>query len=302
VDGLIILRLNIGKRDNKPLSVDTFTVKPLIKWAGGKRQIAAELFSRFPSDWNRGTYIEPFIGGGAMFLHAAPTRAVIADLNSRLYGFYLRVKANPEILYSGIVEIADQFNAAEESEKKDFYLSLRIKYNESAVDSFESAILLYALNKLCFNGLYRENSKGGFNVPFGQKKQLPYINGEDLRSVSKVLAETMILNEDFETTLGKAVQGDFVYLDPPYIPIDATSSFTSYHSNGFGIGEQERLASVILKMKSAGINAMCSNSDTPLTREIYKGLNIEAIQAPRMVSAKTSGRGSVSELVITNYK
>jgi len=302
VDGLIILRLNIGKRDNKPLSVDTFTVKPLIKWAGGKRQIAAELFSRFPSDWNRGTYIEPFIGGGAMFLHAAPTRAVIADLNSRLYGFYLQVKANPEILYSGIVEIADQFNAAEESEKKDFYLSLRIKYNESAVDSFESAILLYALNKLCFNGLYRENSKGGFNVPFGQKKQLPYINGEDLRSVSKVLAETMILNEDFETTIGKAVQGDFVYLDPPYIPIDATSSFTSYHSNGFGIGEQERLASVILKMKSAGINAMCSNSDTPLTREIYKGLNIEAIQAPRMVSAKTSGRGSVSELVITNYK
>lgn len=302
MDGLIILRLNIGKRDNKPLSVDTFTVKPLIKWAGGKRQIAAELFSRFPSDWNRGTYIEPFIGGGAMFLHAAPTRAVIADLNSRLYGFYLQVKANPEILYSGIVEIADQFNAAEESEKKDFYLSLRIKYNESAVDSFESAILLYALNKLCFNGLYRENSKGGFNVPFGQKKQLPYINGEDLRSVSKVLAETMILNEDFETTIGKAVQGDFVYLDPPYIPIDATSSFTSYHSNGFGIGEQERLASVILKMKSAGINAMCSNSDTPLTREIYKGLNIEAIQAPRMVSAKTSGRGSVSELVITNYK
>ena len=302
MDGLIILRLNIGKRDNKPLSVDTFTVKPLIKWAGGKRQIAAELFSRFPSDWNRGTYIEPFIGGGAMFLHAAPTRAVVADLNSRLYGFYLQVKANPEILYSGIVEIADQFNAAEESEKKDFYLSLRIKYNESAVDSFESATLLYALNKLCFNGLYRENSKGGFNVPFGQKKQLPYINGEDLRSVSKVLAETMILNEDFETTIGKAVQGDFVYLDPPYIPIDATSSFTSYHSNGFGIGEQERLASAILKMKSAGINAMCSNSDTPLTREIYKGLNIEAIQAPRMVSAKASGRGSVSELVITNYK
>ena len=116
MDGLIILRLDIGKRDNRPLSVDTFTVKPLIKWAGGKRQIAAELFSRFPPDWNRGTYIEPFIGGGAMFLHAAPTRAVIADLNSRLYGFYLRVKANPEILYSGIVEIADQFNAAEESE------------------------------------------------------------------------------------------------------------------------------------------------------------------------------------------
>ena len=302
MDGLIILRLNIGKRDNKLLSIDTYTVKPLIKWAGGKRQIAAELFSRFPPDWNRGTYIEPFIGGGAMFLHVEPTRAIIADLNSRLYGFYLLVKSNPEILYSGIVEIADHFNAAEESDKKNFYLSLRTKYNESAVDSFESATLLYALNKLCFNGLYRENSRGGFNVPFSNRKQLPYINSEDLRSVSKVLAGTMILNEDFGTTIGKAVQGDFVYLDPPYIPIDATSSFTSYHSNGFGIGEQERLASAMLKMKSAGIDAMCSNSDTPLTREIYKGLNMEAIQAPRMVSAKASGRGSVSELVITNYK
>ena len=132
MDGLIILRLNIGKRDNKLLSIDTYTVKPLIKWAGGKRQIAAELFSRFPPDWNRGTYIEPFIGGGAMFLHVEPTRAIIADLNSRLYGFYLLVKSNPEILYSGIVEIADHFNAAEESDKKNFYLSLRTKYNESA--------------------------------------------------------------------------------------------------------------------------------------------------------------------------
>ncbi len=289
-------------RDNKPFNVDTCSVKPLIKWAGGKRQIAAELFSRFPSDWNHGTYIEPFIGGGAVFLHAAPTRAVIADINSRLYGFYLQVKNNSELLYAGIVEIADEYNATESQDKKDFYLLLRSKYNQSAEDSFESAVLLYALNKLCFNGLYRENSKGGFNVPFGQKKQLPYLDKDELHAVSKVLAETTILNAEFETTIEEAVKGDFVYLDPPYIPIDATSSFTSYHSNGFGIEEQERLAYSIMKMKSAGIKAMCSNSDTPLTREIYKGLNIHAIQAPRMVSATASGRGSVSELVITNYK
>ena len=237
-----------------------------------------------------------------MFLHVAPTRAVIADLNSRLYGFYLQVKNNPEALYVGIVEIADEFNATKGPDKKDFYLSLRSKYNHSAEDSFESAVLLYALNKLCFNGLYRENSKGGFNVPFGQKKHLQYLDEEELRSVSTVLADTVILNADFETTIGRAIRGDFVYLDPPYIPIDATSSFTSYHSNGFGIEEQERLASAMLKMKGGGINAMCSNSDTPLTREIFIGLNIEVIQAPRMVSAKASGRGSVSELVITNYK
>jgi DNA adenine methylase len=277
-------------------------VKPLIKWAGGKRQIAAELFSRFPPDWNQGTYLEPFIGGGAMFLHVAPKKAVVADLNSRLYGFYLQVKSNPEKLYSGVVDIADEFNATDELSKKDFYLSLRTKYNESSVDSFESAILLYVLNKLCFNGLYRENSKGGFNVPFGQKKHLAYIDEEDLNAVSKALEVTEIINADFETTIGKAKPGDFVYLDPPYIPIDTTSSFTSYHSNGFGIAEQQRLATAMVLMKNAGIRAMCSNSDTPLTREIFTELNIEAIQAPRMVSAKASGRGSVSELVITNYK
>jgi len=290
------------RQDNKPLNVDTYPVKPLLKWAGGKRQIAAELFSRFPSDWNQGTYLEPFIGGGAMFLHVAPTKAVVADLNSRLYGFYLQVKSNPEKLYSGVVDIADEFNATDELNKKEFYLSLRTKYNESSVDSFESAILLYVLNKLCFNGLYRENSKGGFNVPFGQKKHLAYIDNEDLKAVSKALAVTEIINADFETTIGKAKQGDFVYLDPPYIPIDTTSSFTSYHSNGFGITEQQRLSAAMLVMKNSGIRAMCSNSDTPLTREIFKELIIEAIQAPRMVSAKASGRGSVSELVITNYK
>ena len=290
------------RQDNKPSNVDTYPVKPLIKWAGGKRQIAAELFSRFPPDWNQGTYLEPFIGGGAMFLHVAPKKAVVADLNSRLYGFYLQVKSNPEKLYSGVVDIADEFNATDELNKKDFYLSLRTKYNESSVDSFESAILLYVLNKLCFNGLYRENSKGGFNVPFGQKKHLAYIDKEDLNAVSKALEDTEIINADFETTIGKAKPGDFVYLDPPYIPIDTTSSFTSYHSNGFGIAEQQRLATAMVFMKNAGIRAMCSNSDTPLTREIFTELNIEAIQAPRMVSAKASGRGSVSELVITNYK
>ena len=302
MDGKIFQILNVVRRDNEPLSVDTYSVKPLIKWAGGKRQIAAELFSRFPSDWNHGTYIEPFIGGAAMFLHAAPKKAVIADLNSRLYGFYIQVKANPGKLSSDIAVVADEFNALLESDKKDFYLILRNRYNESAVDSFESATLLYVLNKLCFNGLYRENSKGGFNVPFGQKKQLPYIDEVELNSVSKVLAETLILNADFEFTIAKAVPGDFVYLDPPYIPIDATSSFTSYHSNGFGLSEQERLASAMLHMKSMGIRAMCSNSDTAITRGIFKELNIDAIQAPRMVSAKASGRGSISELVITNYK
>jgi DNA adenine methylase len=148
--------------------------------------------------------------------------------------------------------------------------------------------------------IYR-NSKGFFNVPFGQKKSFPALEKDDFESASNLLRKSTILNSDFEGTLAHAAAGDFVYLDPPYIPIDATASFTSYHADGFGLVDQERLAKKMIELKEAGIKAMCSNSDTPLTREIYGQLNLKTIQAPRMVSATASGRGSVSELVITNY-
>lgn len=276
-------------------------MRPLLKWAGGKRHIAQELRSSFPVDWNKGTYIEPFIGGGAMFLFLNPEKAIIADLNIRLFGFYSHIKSSHEEVFNGIIEIAKNFNETELEKKKDFYLELRSKYNTSEVDSLESAVLLYSLNKLCFNGLYRENSKGFFNVPFGQKKLFPALDKQEFDSASELLAKASILNSDFAGTISHAVEGDFVYLDPPYIPIDATASFTSYHADGFGLPDQERLAQKMLELKEAGIKAMCSNSDTPLTREIYGSLNQKTIQAPRMVSAKASGRGSISELVITNF-
>jgi DNA adenine methylase len=276
-------------------------MKPLLKWAGGKRHIAAELHLSFPADWNKGTYIEPFIGGGAMFLFLAPERALIADLNIRLFGFYSHVKTSPDEVFNGILQISKGFNETPLEKKKDFFLELRSKYNSSDVSSVESAILLYSLNKLCFNGLYRENSKGFFNVPFGQKKSFPALEREDFESASILLQKATISNSDFEETLSNAVAGDFVYLDPPYIPIDTTSSFTSYHADGFGLPDQARLAQRMIEMKESNIKAVCSNSDTPLSREVYGNLNIKTIQAPRMVSARASGRGSVSELVITNF-
>jgi DNA adenine methylase len=276
-------------------------MKPLLKWAGGKRHIADELFSYFPVDWNKGTYIEPFIGGGAMFLFLAPERALIADLNIRLFGFYSHIKNSPDEVFNGIFEISKSFNESSLEKKKNFYLELRSKYNSSEVSSAESAILLYSLNKLCFNGLYRENSKGFFNVPFGQKKSFPALERQDFESASTLLRNATVSNSDFEGTLLHAVAGDFVYLDPPYIPIDATSSFTSYHADGFGLSDQARLAQRMIELKESNIKAMCSNSDTPLSREVYGNLNIKTIQAPRMVSARASGRGSVSELVITNF-
>lgn len=276
-------------------------MKPLLKWAGGKRQIAEELFSHFPEDWNHRTFIEPFIGGGAMFLHLNPKKAVIADLNKRLIGFYTHIKNSPDAMFEGITKLGKEFDETEATAKKDFYLHLRSTYNGTDVNSLESAVLLYVINKLCFNGLYRENSKGFYNVPFGQKKSFPVLEKNALNEVSELLQHATILNADFETTISHAVEGDFIYLDPPYIPVDVTSSFTSYQADGFGLDDQKRLAATMVELKNKGIKAMCSNSDTPLTNEIYQDLNFKTIQAPRMVSAKASGRGMISELVITNY-
>ena len=276
-------------------------VKPLRKWAGGKRFIAEELRSKFPENWNSGTYFEPFIGGAAMFLSAEPKKAVVADVNARLVHFYKFVKDVPNEFYSELQTVSENFNSSTPEEKKSAYLKLREIFNGTQADSLSSAVLLYAINKLCFNGLYRENSSGGFNVPFGQKKSLPIMTLEELMEVSLALEHTEILNSDFEVSVKKAISGDFVYFDPPYIPLGPSSSFTSYHSGGFGLADQERLADLMLKLREKGIKAMCSNSDSKLTHEIFGKLRINNISAPRMVSASASGRGMINELVITNY-
>ena len=276
-------------------------MKPILKWAGGKRHIALGLQEHFPLDWNEGTYFEPFVGGGALLLHLEPTRSVVSDVNLRLISFYRHVKSDPSSLYNSILKTKGEFDSLKLEAKKDYFLDVRRKFNASVPESLNSASLLYVLNKLCFNGLYRENSRGEFNVPFGQKKLLQVMEFTDLESVSRILASTEILNADFEVAVKSAQPGDFVYLDPPYIPINETANFTSYSSGGFGVADQQRLAELMLLFQNQGIKAMCSNSDTALTREIYGRLHFESIQAPRMVSATAAGRGSISELIITNY-
>lgn len=275
-------------------------MKPLLKWAGGKRHIANTLEKHLPGDWSTGTYFEPFLGGAAFFLHLRPTRAVVADLNPWLVRFYTDVREKPKELVAGIRAIAGAFDNSPIDSKKDFYLSLRTAFNESEV-SLESSVLLFALNKLCFNGLYRENSKGKFNVPFGQKAKFPSFGEEEFFIASGILSETSINLSDFEQTVSKANKGDFVYFDPPYVPASATSSFTSYSSEGFGLEAQIRLASTMRELKRRGVRAMTSNSFTELTSEIYGGLRQETILAPRMVSASAAGRGEIKELLIMNY-
>lgn len=275
-------------------------MKPLLKWAGGKRHIVKTLERYLPRDWSKGTYYEPFVGGAALYLHLKPTRALVADLNPWLVRFYQDVRNKPKELVVGIREIADAFDSKSLATKKDFYLGLRTKFNEAAV-SLESSVLLFALNKLCFNGLYRENSKGKFNVPFGQKVRFPSVSEGEFSMASEIFSGASIMLSDFEESVSDAGKGDFVYFDPPYVPLSATASFTSYSSEGFGVDSQKRLASTMFQLKKKGVRAMTSNSFTEQTTEIFRGLRQEVISAPRMVSASAAGRGDVKELLIMNY-
>jgi DNA adenine methylase len=277
-------------------------MKPLLKWAGGKRHIAATIQQHMPEDWVSGTYFEPFLGGAALFLHLGPKRAVLGDINGRLVNFYKDVQSRPGEVILEIQAIEKAFNAlATIDEKNALFLEVRNEFNSSSSDNPRSSALMYCLNKLCFNGLYRENSKGGFNVPFGKKTVFPSPDIENFELFSKALANAQIMNEDFQSVISSAEAGDFVYFDPPYIPLDRTSNFTSYAASGFNLDDQQRLASVLAELKSRGIRAMVSNSDTETTREIYRDSRFVEITAPRSVSAKASGRGRIDELLIVNY-
>jgi DNA adenine methylase len=275
-------------------------MKPLLKWAGGKRHIVPVLESFFPSDWDKGVYFEPFLGGAALFLHLSPKKSKLSDVNPRLVGFYKDLQKDPNGLFTRIQDYANEFDSLEQGSKKEFYLELRSQFNLTRGD-LDSSALFFVLNKLCFNGLYRENSKGLFNVPFGQKKSFPALAESEFLSASEAFKGSNLEVSDFEKTVSGAVSGDFVYFDPPYVPLNSTSSFTAYSSEGFGLNDQKRLAATMHELKKRGVRAMLSNSSSKLTAQIYEGLRQETISAPRMVSATAAGRGQIDELLIMNY-
>ena len=275
-------------------------MKPLLKWAGGKRHISQILEAHLPENWGNGTFYEPFLGGAALFLHLNPPKAFLADVNPKLVNFYIEVRDNTSQLLSAIEDIARQFDSLSELNRVDYYLALRQDFN-SDVSRLESAALFYALNKLCFNGLYRENSQGKFNVPSGKKTKFPTLAHGDFLEVASRLSGASIELSDFEKSVAKSVSGDFVYFDPPYVPLNATSSFTAYSAEGFGLEDQRRLAATLSELHERGVRAMLSNSYSDVTREIYKGLRQVKISAPRMVSANGSRRGQVDELLVMNY-
>ena len=272
--------------------------KPFVKWAGGKRQIIDKLKEYVPENFN--TYYEPFIGGGALLFELSPKKAVINDSNVELMNVY-NCLCNEE----KFKKMCSVLNHYEKMHSEEFYYEIRNKdknknmYNKLS-DYTKAARTIY-LNKACFNGLYRVNSKNEFNVPFGKKIKVNTYEGANLITVSNYLTlnDIKILNIDFEQAVKDAKKNDFVYFDPPYD--SDTHTFNSYTEDGFGKEEQKRLAKVFKELDKKGVYVMLSNHNTGLVNELYKGYNMHKIEAKRNINSKGNKRGKVEELIITNY-
>jgi len=273
--------------------------RPFVKWVGGKRQLLLQFkeINLYPPDNfnpSTGTYFEPFVGGGAVFFDLLPREAILSDLNKELIATYNVIKNSVEKLIKSLKKHQND---------KEYFLEMRAK-NVSKLSDVEVASRFIFLNRTCFNGLYRVNSKGGFNVPFGSY-QNPVICAEDnLRKVSKELQGTEIKHQDYKEVLKDAKKGDFIYFDPPYYPINKTSSFTSYTSEAFLEKEQIELRDVYVELHKRGCFVMLSNSDTPFINKIYSGIkdvNISKVKAGRAINSKGSGRGKITEVLVTNY-
>ena len=293
--------------------------KPFIKWAGGKGQLIEQLSELLPRDFadrKDVVYVEPFVGGGAMLFYILTTypnikKAIINDLNSDLVATYKVIKERPEELIAQLRIMQEEFRACkDDKERKQYYLSKRERYNSREAKDVEVAALFIFINRTCFNGLYRVNSKGKYNVPFG-KATNPLICDEDtIRMDSDLLQKVEILNGDFECV--ENCVGDnkaFFYFDPPYRPLTQTASFTAYSKDGFGDDQQKRLASFCRRLDAKGHQWLLSNSDPHNSdptdmffEDIFKGFYINRVSASRMINSKASGRGKITELAIRNYK
>lgn len=295
--------------------VECIKAKPFVKWVGGKSQLLNEVMSSLPADIAHRqnlTYVEPFVGGGAVLfwiLQKYPNieRAVINDINAELICTYKVIKENVENLINKLDEYQSEFIPLNEGERKAYYLDKRATYNTHECDDIETAALFIFLNRTCFNGLYRVNSKGDFNVPFGKYKNPKICDAETLRADSSVLQKVEILCGDFTQTNIYANENSIFYFDPPYKPLTETSSFTSYTIGGFDDREQIRLRDFCNNITERNAMFIASNSDPEEEYEggnffdrIYNHFTIKRVYASRMINANAAGRGKLSEIMVTN--
>lgn len=269
-------------------------LKPFVKWAGGKTQLLDKLKELMPAQYN--TYYEPFVGGAALALNIEPTKAHLNDFNMELITTYNCFK--DKTTYTKLVE---KIKEHEKNHSEEYYYKVR---SITAQHDYEKGARLIYLNKACFNGLYRVNSKGNFNVPSGKKEKVKAYDKETFEALHTYLSskDIIITNLDFEKAVESAASGDFVYFDPPYDTFEDKDSFTAYSKNGFDKTDQLRLSKVFKELSDKRVYVMLSNHNTPYINDLYKGFNISVVNAKRAINSKGSGRGVVEEVIITNYK
>lgn len=273
--------------------------KPFVKWAGGKRQILDKLIKYVPEDFN--TYYEPFVGGGALFFELSPKNAVINDSNEELINVFRCIKDEEKL-----TKMCNELNHHEANHSEEYYYKIRNidrdKNKFNRLSDYKRAARTIYLNKACFNGLYRVNSKGEFNVPFGKKLKVNTYEGQNIGIIHAYLNfnNIKILSIDFEEAVKDAKEGDFIYFDPPYD--SDTSTFNSYTEDGFSKDEQIRLSNVFNNLSDRGCYVMLSNHNTVLINELYKDFYIHKITAKRNINSNGKKRGKVEEVIITNYE
>lgn len=266
-----------------------------LRWAGSKRRLIPELYVRLPPDIHERHYVEPFLGGGSLFFALGPKEATLGDLNTALVITYQEIKHEVD-------QLIDILRDLELAHAPEFYAFVRRLFNRRLYFSspLVAAWFLY-LNATNFNGLYRENRAGEYNVPIGSRKKPPICNTKELRAASSALRDAQLLVGDFEEVCWRSPGvGAFFYFDPPYDPVSATSSFASYTGAGFSEADQRRLQRTFARLDSGGAKCMLSNSDTPLIQELYKGYRVERVNAPRSISA-TGDRSAAAEVIVRNY-
>lgn len=292
--------------------------KPFIKWVGGKGQLIEQLEAKLPADfdnWDNATYIEPFIGGGAMLFymlqqHPNIKRAVINDINPDLITCYRTVRDNVELLIPALRDIQAEYHALSDMEaKREMFMAVRQSYNEKNLDPIENTVKFFFLNRTCFNGLYRVNKRGLFNVPWGKYIQPQICDEYTLRTDSELLKRVEISEGDFEDTLSYAEGNTLFYFDPPYRPLSDTSSFNDYTKDAFNDDSQVRLKEFCDRVDVEGHCFMLSNSDCKGKNEadnffdvLYADYYIDRVMASRNVNANGAKRGKISEILVRNYK
>lgn len=282
--------------------------RPPIKWVGGKGRLLGQLRYFYPKIFR--DYYEPFVGGAAVFFDLYNSqrlkgRAYLNDINSSLVATYGSIKKEPLQLIKKLARIERKYKELNFQAKKDFYYRIRTEYNKKNLSTLDSAAYLIFLNRTGYNGMYRENSRGEFNIPHGRYENPRILDKNNILAVSLALGKTEISFDSFEKVAFKAKEGDFIYFDPPYDPVSATAHFTTYTENKFSRKEHELLAEIFNELTKKNCLIMLSNSDTDFIRTIYSKIprvsffNIEAIRA---INSKGNGRGKVTELVILNYR